>query len=128
MLNKLIKRPRTLFVIDGLGALVSALFLGIIWVYFESLIGMPRNTLYLLASFPIIFAILDVFSYFQHPSSWKSLLRIIAFANILYTCISLWMLFLHAAQLTIWGYLYFIGEIIILAVLIIVEFSAANKL
>ncbi len=128
MLSKLIERPRTLFVIDGFGALISAFFLGFILVRLEPFIGMPRHTLFFLASFPLVFALLDVLSYFQHPSRWKSLLRIIAIANILYICISLWMLFQHASQLSVWGYLYFMGEIFILAVLIIVEFSVANEL
>ncbi|MEM6633615.1 MAG: hypothetical protein AAF694_28335 [Bacteroidota bacterium] len=59
--------PKKLLIIDGLGALLSAFLLGVVLVRFESQVGMPRNSLYVLAAFPCIFAIYDLISYFQGP-------------------------------------------------------------
>lgn len=42
--------PKKLFQIDGLGAILSAILLGIILVRFERFFGIPVSTLYFLAS------------------------------------------------------------------------------
>lgn len=61
MIQKLIKKysnqARQLFVIDGIGALISCFLLGIVLVYFNEWIGLSKPTLYFLAFFPLLFAI-----------------------------------------------------------------------
>jgi hypothetical protein len=41
---------KKIFLIDGIGALLSAVFLGVILVKFEESFRMPRTILYLLSS------------------------------------------------------------------------------
>jgi hypothetical protein len=43
-------KPKTLFLIDAIGAVLSTVLLGIVLVAFEKYIGMPTNVLYALAA------------------------------------------------------------------------------
>jgi hypothetical protein len=49
--------PKNLFLLDSLGALLSAILLGVILVSFENAFGMPQKTLYTLSYTAIIFSI-----------------------------------------------------------------------
>lgn len=59
----MILNTKTLFAIDGLGALLSVFLLGVVLVQFESLFGMPKETLYFLAFLPCLFAVYDLVCY-----------------------------------------------------------------
>jgi len=122
----MISNPKKLFLIDGIGALVSAFSLGIILTTFQSYFGMPKNTLYILAFIPCLFAVYDLVCYFQVKQNWRPFLKIIAFANLIYCVISIGFLFNHYQQLTILGWIYFIVEVIIIVVLVKIEFDIAN--
>lgn len=65
IVDKMILNPRRLFLIDGLGAIVSAVLLGVVLVRFEHLFGMPQKARYFLALFPSFFAGYDIFCYIQ---------------------------------------------------------------
>ena len=64
-INKFTSTPKQLFILDGLGALLSAFLLGVVLVKLESVFGIPKNTLYFLAFLPCLFAIYDFYCYFQ---------------------------------------------------------------
>ncbi len=119
--------PKTLLVIDGLGALLSAFSLGVVLTKYELIFGMPRKTLYLLTTFPCLFAIYDFVSIKINAGNLKRTLRTIAFANLAYCCLSIFLIYQHYAQLTIWGLAYFLIEIIVLIGLVITELKTAYK-
>ena len=60
LINSFYKKPKRLFIIDGIGAITSAFMLGIILVKLENIFGIPSSTLYLLAAFPMLFIFLIV--------------------------------------------------------------------
>lgn len=113
--------PKRLFLIDGVGALLSAFLLGIVFVSFEATFGMPREALYVLATFPVVFAIYDFICYVCIKTNWQPFLRVIAIANWGYCCVSIGFMLQHG--LTCWGWLYFLLELIIVAVLAGIEFK-----
>lgn len=119
--------PQKLFLIDGLGALLSAFLLGVVLVQFESIFGMPKTTLYLLAFIPCVFATYDTICYLKARDNDLLLLKGIAMANLSYCLLSIGMLFYHFEQLTWLGVLYFIGELIIVVLLANIQFSVASK-
>ena len=119
--------PRNLLVIDGLGALLSAFLLGIVLVHYEALFGMPKNSLYVLASLPCVFVTYDLVAYFQPPKRWAKFLKGIAWANLLYCGLSLGFALYHAQQLTTLGWLYFLGEMLIVTALAMLELKVAGK-
>ena len=59
-----IENPKRIFQIDRFGAILSAFLLGIVLVKLENPFGIPKPTLYVLASFPCFFAIYDFYCYF----------------------------------------------------------------
>jgi hypothetical protein len=120
--------PKKLFLIDALGALLSAFLLSVILVKFRSLIGVSSSVLYILALFPIVFATYDVLCYLKVKNNICLFLKIIAYSNILYCFISIGIALYHYIQITYLGWGYFLFEILIILMLATIEMSIANKL
>lgn len=114
-------KPRQLFLIDSLGALLSAFMLGVILPMFEDFFGMPKQELYYLALAACLFFIYSFTNYLKFNSNWRFWLRIIAIVNLLYCCVTAGLVIYHYPKLSIWGLLYFIFEIIIIITLATIE-------
>ena len=123
-LDKLKHNPNRLFLTDSLGALMSAFFLGIIMASFESFFGMPRLILYALSLVACIYAMYSYWCHLRNHENWQPYLKAISIANFLYCLITIGFVFYFYHQLTIWGLTYFLLELMVLAVLIIVEIKA----
>ncbi|MCI4670620.1 MAG: hypothetical protein MRZ79_20970 [Bacteroidia bacterium] len=120
-------KPKTLFLIDALGALLSAVLLGVVLVEFQSYIGMPKEILYRLAFLAGIFAAYSFFCYARIKARWPIFLRIIAITNILYSILTMGLVFYLHNDMTLLGYLYFILEVIIVVTLALAELYKANS-
>ena len=121
------KNPRKLFIVDGAGALLSAFFLGIVLVRLESIFGIPPSTLYFLASFPILFAVYDLICYFR-AKKLNIFLKGIAIANLVYCILSLGLAFYHQGVITLWGWGYFLVEVLVIVILSRVELKVSNRI
>ncbi len=119
--------PKHLFLFDSLGALVSAVLLGLVLANFESTFGMPQATVYMLAIIPIPFFFYSLFCFLLYPENWRPYLRLIAIANILYCLLTLSLMFIKHSELTFLGFGYFIGEIIIVVSLAVFELRVAAR-
>ncbi len=128
MKEKILANPKMLFVIDGFGAMLSAFLLGFVLVTFESLIGIPSKTLYVLASIPICYIFYDVYSYNLPTQKVSVFLKGIAILNMLYCFISIGFAYYHMNTITMLGCLYIIVEIMILGILISVQYRIAKML
>lgn len=126
LINQLSRHPKWLFLIDGLGALVSAIMLGVILVSLSDHIGIPPNTLYLLATFPVCFALYDFICYRVTLPNPRPYLRTIAALNVLYIILSLGLAYHHRDTVTPLGWTYILAETAIVLVLAYVEWSVAN--
>ncbi len=126
MIQTAVQNPEKLILVDGLGALLSAFSLGILLPAFQPYFGMPVSVLYVLAIFPVFFALYDFTCYARKPQNWALFIRIIAVANLLYCCLSISLLLYHFTQLTSLGGIYFILELIIVITLAIFELQVAN--
>tara|TARA_R110002049_G_scaffold180808_1_gene347817 strand:+ start:245 stop:649 length:405 start_codon:yes stop_codon:yes gene_type:complete len=118
--------PRKLFLIDGLGAILTAFMLGVVFVNNQEHIGMPRNVLIILSLLACVFLVYSFTCYIKSFKNWRVLLRIIAFANLGYCCITMALLYVNFQSLTLLGLIYFIAEIIIIVGLVYMEFLVAN--
>lgn len=128
IINTLEKNPKKLFLIDGIGALVSAFLLGVVLVKLQLLFGIPSGKLYFLAVFPLVFAGYDCFAYLQARQKQAKLLKGIAMCNLVYCFISLGALLTHLEMITILGWTYILSEILVVSSLALVEFNIAQKL
>lgn len=114
--------PKQVFLIDAIGALLSAISLGIVLPRFQALIGMPTEVLYVLALMACAFCFFSTFSFLFINHLWRTFLRIIAIVNLLYCLITLGLVLFFFSSLTLLGISYFVIEIIIIVLLVRLEF------
>lgn len=119
--------PKKLFLIDSIGALVSALMLGIVLVQLEDIIGMPPNILYILSLLAVAFSIYSFSCFVGFPERWPLFLKIIAIVNLMYCCLTMGMVIYFGSGLTVLGILYFVMEVMIISTLVIIELKTANR-
>ena len=117
-------KPRTIFLIDGVGALVTFISL-LAMRQWNEFFGMPSDTLVYLALVAAGFSIYSLSCFLMFSSQWPLFLKGIATANTLYCFATLLLLILHSEKLTTLGIAYFIGEILIIIGLVTLEFKTA---
>ncbi len=127
LVKKISLTPRILFLIDGLGAIISALILGVILVRYNELIGMPVNSLYFLALLPLVFIFYDVYCYLTIKNRLLSKVKGIVTLNSLYCIISIIEIYINWKSLTSLGLTYFVLELIVLILIIRFEVSVMKK-
>ena len=119
--------PRSIFLLDGIGAFVSTLLLLIVG-YFDEVFGIPINLLYQLLPIAIFCTLFSLTVYFLYPAKWKRFLLSIGIVNILYCCLTFVSIIFYYDSLTILGVAYFSIEIFIILLLSSIELSIAfNK-
>lgn len=126
MKNELNKNPKTIFILDGLGALLSAFLLGVVLVKLERFFEIPKEALYILAIIPCVFAIYDLYCWLFIKKGFGKYLKIIAYANLLYCFLSLAMAIYHYQVITYLGWIYIIIEIAIILFIVKIEIQLSN--
>lgn len=119
---------KKLFLIDGLGALLSAFLLGIILVRFESVFGMLPDVLHFLAAIACVLAAYSLTRYFLTKTPRGIHFKIIGWANLAYCCLTLAAMLYFSNQISLLGILYFSGEIGIILTLAMLELRAGSQL
>ena len=114
-------QSKRIFLIDGAGALVSTLALGLVLPAFQSHIGMPSEILYGLAAAPALFLIYDLSVVRWAKSGLAPWLKGIIAGNTAYALASVILFVKHFDALTSLGLAYFVLELLVLAVLIAYE-------
>ncbi len=123
LFNKLALNPKRLFLIDGLGALLTALLLFAILRTFNEYFGMPKTTLIILSIIALLFCFYSFCCFFFVNNNWHPFLRAIIVANILYSCLTLGLVIYNFPRLTILGVIYFLVEIVVVGGLIFFEIN-----
>lgn len=131
MINQLLanisKKPKLLFLIDGLGALLSAFLYYIVLSNLISVFGMPKQALNLLCLLALGYAVFSLSTYMRKVENWRPYMKVIAGANLLHCILTGVFLFYYNASITGIGFLYFIVEIIIVVGLAIFELKTASS-
>lgn len=118
---------KKLFLIDGLGALLSAFLLGVILVQFEPLFGMPRKALYFLSATACLFATYSGLCYVFLKKNHAVYLKPIAWANLLYCCLTIVLTVYFYKELTTLSIIYFLAEVMVIVTLAMIELRAASE-
>ena len=113
--------------LDSAGALISAIMLGVVLVYFKKYIGMPTGILYTLAGIALIFCLYSGISATVVKGDQRPFLLVIAIANFLYCGLTGILVLVFHRPLTHFGILYFVLEIIIVLMLVRWEWKIANR-
>ncbi|WP_269235518.1 hypothetical protein [Flavobacterium flavigenum] len=126
--NHLVKKPKTLFLIDSIGAFLTALLLFAVLQNLTKYFGMPKTTLTILWSIAAFFCLYSALCFLLLKEKWRIYIRIISFANLLYCVLILIFLFIHYEQITALGLIYFSTETAIICILVYVELNVAAKI
>ncbi len=118
--------PKQLFLIDGIGAVVSAFFLGVVLVHLENRVGMPKSILFVLALIPCFFALYSFGCYYFLKTNWALYLKVIAICNLLYCMLTIGLVYFNFATLTSLGLFYFVVELIIILILVRAELRSSS--
>ena len=128
LINHLSEKPRTLFLIDGLGAFLTAFFLFVIIRQLNQHFGMPITILTYLSVTASFFGIYSITCFLFLKARWVLFIRIIGIANLLYCFITIGMLIKYDHLLTTIGTTYFLMEAVIIAGLSYVELKVATDI
>lgn len=118
--------PKTLFLIDALGATLTALILGSVGLFFEGLFGMPSDILLILAWIALVYAFFSYSKALKPRTNWKKPLRTIAVMNFAYCVVTISLLIFFRKELSLIGWVYFFFELIIICILAIAELRAST--
>jgi hypothetical protein len=127
IINYLVERRKTLFLIDSLGAVLTAFFLFAIMRHFDEYFGMPKTVLTYLSITAICFSIYSTTCFLFLKKRWTPFIRIIGFANLLYCALTFGLLFKYYHMLTTIGTTYFLIEIVTICGLSYVELNVATR-
>lgn len=119
--------PRRLFLLDGLGACVTAMLLAGILIPFQEFFGMPLSALKILLLVALVFAFYSLSCFFFLKKNWQIFLRIIAIANSLYCCLTAFFVIFYFERLTVLGLCYFLVEMVLILSLDFLEMKTAYK-
>lgn len=114
--NTLLNHPRKIFLIDGTGACLSALFL--LLLLWSNLSGMPERELFFLACTAGVFAVYSFCYYLFVRDKWRRYLKNIILANVLYCLVTIGLVVYYYEMLTPIGIAYFLGEVVVIGVLV----------
>lgn len=127
MLNKITSNPKLIFLLDCLGALLSATLLGVVLPSFQPIFGMPNEILYGLAALAGLFAIYSFWNYRWFKENWRPYLRGIAIVNLLYCGLTAALVIYFRQELTTWGFFYFLQEMVVIIVVVMLEFKTIAR-
>ncbi len=109
--------PQRLFLVDGLGAALSAVSLGFILPGFERAVGLPVEVLHLLAGLAGGLAAYALLCFWGQPARWRPFLTGLALANLLYSALTAALILCCYPNITALGGLYFGLELAVVTLL-----------
>lgn len=118
---------KKLFLVDSIGALVSAVMLGLVLTKFEPAFGMPAKVLYPLSLIACIFCIHSFLCFLGQIGNLYLHMKITAMANLLYCCLTLGLIIYFYQKLTVLGLIYFVLEIVVVTILSVIELKSTSN-
>ena|SRR5687767_12209714 len=121
-------KPKQLFLLDFIGALVTASILATVCLKFREFFGMPEIQFSVLVAIACMFAIYSGSCFLFLRKNWRTFIRIVAIANLLYCCLTIGLIFNFYSILTPFGIFYFVAEVLVILVLVTLELKTASAL
>ena len=128
LINHLVEKPKTLSLIDSLGAILSAFILFVIMRQHNEFIGMPKIVLTYLSFIALSFGMYSAACYLLLKKRWAFFIRLIGIANLLYCALTITLLINYYSLFTMNGTIYFVMEIVIICGLSYVELKVAREI
>jgi hypothetical protein len=109
------------FIMDAIGAFISASMLGLVVATYEESFGLPAKAAHILALVALGFALYSSLCSWRLPAKWKRYMAVIMIANITYCVATAIVVLTYFQSLTALGLLYFGGEIAVIFLLVHIE-------
>lgn len=126
-MKTLLTDPKKIFLLDGIGAFLTSFLLLVVVRHKTELFGVLPSVCIKLSAIAFAFCVYSLICHFLARENWRSLLKVIAFANITYCVITVLLLANFYEQLTPVAYTYFSIELGIITGLSIAEFRLASR-
>ena len=126
LFNKLALNPKRLFLLDGVGALLTAFLLFALLRTFTEQFGMPEPALDLLIIIALGFSVYSFCCFLLVNKVWQPFLLAIIIANLFYCCLTLGLVIYNYSRLTILAVIYFVIEIAIISGLVFIEIKVLD--
>ena len=126
--SKADENPYFIFLVDGIGASLTAIALLLVLPNLPEAFTMPANILYFLGTIAVVFAVYSFSNFFDKLSKAKLLIRIIAIANLAYCLFTGFIITQLFSRISALDVVYFTGEIFIVAVLAWFELRVASRI
>jgi hypothetical protein len=117
---------RQIFLLDGIGATLTAIMPFVLLAIFGDIFRMPVNILFILSGIATMYALYSLSCYFIPLENRKPFLQGIMVANVAYCCLTLGLVLYYWSTLTWLGKTYFLGEIAIVFVVVFLEKSISD--
>lgn len=122
------RNPNQVFLIDGTGALITAISLLFLLPNLPELFQMPPHILRILGQAAVVLALYSWSHFFLKHSRTKLRIRIIALCNLIYCLVSIIFLYSYRQEISILDTLYFLFEIAIVMLLAAIEWEVSTQL
>ena len=130
-MKKLIKyfteKQKALFLIDSIGAFITAIFLFVIVRQFNVHFGMPEKEVTYLSVIAVFYCIYSAACFLFLKGDFTPFIRFIGSANLIYCAFTIGLLIKYYPLLTSIGTSYFLIEIVIICGLSYVELNVAKR-
>lgn len=123
IVDTLTSNTKRLFLLDGLGAFVTALFLFAFASTLNEYIGLPKGVLMALSAIALVFCVYSISCFFFVDQAWRPFLKAIVIANVTYCVLTLGLVVYFYPQVTILGLTYFLLEIVVVGGLVYIEIN-----
>lgn len=120
--------PRQVFLIDGLGGLLTATMLGLVLPLVHEHVGLPVPTLRLLGLIGLGYAVYSLSCSRFLQDGHAPYLRLIVAANLAYCVVTIGVLLAHRAQVTVLGLAYFGAEVAVILAIVVLEVRVLERL
>ena len=121
LVDRLKPRPWLVLLLDGIGATLSALSLGLVLPALGPAVGMPRPALYVLALIALVYAACSIGSYYLRRNEWQPWVRAMSRLNLAYSGATAALVVLFWTRLTWVGITYFFLECLLIGTLVVME-------
>lgn len=127
ILDKVSKQPNLIFLIDGLGAFISAFMLAFVLKWFANYVQIPPKMLCILTLPALVYMFFSLSCYIVKVKNRDFFLKIILTGNILYFCLSIFATFIFYSSINILGLIYLGSECLVLLFLICLEYELLTQ-
>jgi lysylphosphatidylglycerol synthetase-like protein (DUF2156 family) len=119
---------KSIFLFDGIGALITTFFMAVILKTFNKYVGMPKIILIYFFAISAVFSLYSFTCFFILKANLQPFLKTIIVANSLHCFLTALLVLCHYQNLTILGMAYFLAELVVIGGLAFIELKTLRTI